>query len=203
MMIFGAALPLAGCDANVTDEQGGGGAQSEGGSSDGGGGGSSDAGGAGGAGGSLSGDEAVAQACGEWCDLVPQCKNDGQTCDEFCSSGAPTGCELEYAALTHCVVPFTDDCAVPTNNCPEERQAFAACAASAPPTHCEPLRLTSINSGCESTGICVTGKSARMSCEEDPNGITCQCYVDEQLLGECADTEATCMMSHSCCSQFY
>lgn len=203
-MIVLCSLPFAGCDSNVTAEDGGGGAQSEGGSNDGGSVSTGGSNGSGGAGGSISGAEAVAEACSTWCEGIPQCANAGQTCEEFCTIGAPDGCAFEYAALTDCVAPFTlSDCTVPDGTCPEEKQAFDACAANAPATHCGNTSVDSSGDTCQGGGLCVNGKDARVTCSQDGNTIVCTCFVDEVQLGQCSGTDLSCDLTTGCCNQFY
>lgn len=193
-----------GCGSDVVDEDGGGaaggatagtGAAATAGGQDQGGG-TNEGGGAGTA--------AIAAACSDYCEVAPQCTNDGTPCTEFCAQGAPEGCAFEYAALAACVGPHTGvNCSTPSGVCVAEREAFLACAATAPPTYCSGGSFSQTGPTCETTGHCVNGQTARISCSQDATGITCQCFADEELLGECAGLDLYCDWSTSCCRDVY
>lgn len=204
LVSFTFALGAAGCGSDVVEEDGGG---STGGAASGTGGAAAQAGGsaAGGAGeGGGVGAAAITAACSDACAEAPQCTNEGTPCTEFCANGAPEGCALEYAALVTCQAPHLGvNCLAPSGVCTSEREAFQACAATAPPTYCSGGNFSQNGASCEATGLCVNGQSARLSCSADAGSVTCQCFADEMLLGECADVDLICSWETTCCREFY
>ena len=124
-------------------------------------------------------------------------------CAMFCPVEMNGPCGFAAGPFFQCLIDFAIDCDIPAA-CQDELEALQLCSSGGEcgPVGCSIGGSSGGQTSCECETTCgMTNLVA--SCVDVGSDGKCQCFVNGNIVGECAEQSPACDLFGGCCAQFF